>query len=60
MAQTRRMEKHNQKGVQTRRAEAAFADFGAPLILKVWHTETRGRDVGFAESGFRPTVMALF
>jgi Protein of unknown function (DUF2961) len=36
-------------------AEAAFADFGAPLVLKVRHTETRGRDVGFAESGFRPT-----
>jgi hypothetical protein len=35
-------------------AEAAFADFGAPLLLNVWHTETRGRDVGFVESGFRP------
>jgi hypothetical protein len=44
------------KRASDKSAEAAYADFGAPLVLKVRHTEERGRDIGFAESGFRPAI----
>jgi hypothetical protein len=55
MAQTRRMGITARKGQAPKSAEAAYADFGAALVLKVRHTEERGRDVsGLAESGFRP------
>jgi hypothetical protein len=34
MAQTRRVGKATRKGASNQCAEAAFADFGAPLVLK--------------------------
>src|SRR6266446_7236788 len=56
MAQTRRMGKRNQR--QSRpKAPRPPTQTSARPSLKGLLTERRGRDVGFAKSGFRPTAM---
>jgi hypothetical protein len=57
VAQTGCMRMHSQRPYRTS-AEAAYASFGAPEP-NVMHAETRGRDVGSAKSGFRPTIGGL-
>jgi hypothetical protein len=42
-----------------RSAEATFASFGAPLVFEIRLTSVCGRDVGLAESGFRPATVPL-
>jgi hypothetical protein len=56
MAQTRRMGKRNQRADRPK-APRPPTQASARPSLKSMLTERRGRDVGFAESGFRPTVM---
>jgi hypothetical protein len=56
MAQTRRMGKRNRRA-DLPKAPRPPTQASARPSLKSMLTERRGRDVGFAESGFRPTVV---
>jgi hypothetical protein len=55
MAQTRRIGKHNEKAYIISAPRPPTQTSARPS-LKGMLTERRGRDVGFAKSGFRPTV----
>src|SRR6266446_10875955 len=56
MAQTRRLGMQNER-TQLHNAPRPPTQASARPSLKGLLTERRGRDVGFAESGFRPTIM---
>jgi len=56
MAQTRRMGMQYE-GKQLRITPRPPSQASARPSLEVMHARKRGRDVGLAESGFRPTVM---
>jgi hypothetical protein len=57
MAQTRHVGKHNERAYLLS-APRPPTQASARPSLKSMLTERRGRDVGFAESGFRPTVVS--
>jgi len=54
MAQTRRMGMRNERA-QLAKAPRPPSQASARPSLDVMHARKRGRDVGLAESGFRPT-----
>jgi hypothetical protein len=56
MAQTRRMGKRNRRADRPKAPRPPTQASARPSLKSVL-TERRGRDVGFAESGFRPTLV---